>query len=116
MAKGYGYWIRNISWLAKLIYGKFGRDSGFLTRNYNYEGDEMPYDSAYATKDVKIGDFVCLGIITGNRSWRSCHSSSRFGLHGKIPLYSIAWGNLAVLFKYSNQKHFKNLKKMKRFH
>ena len=183
MAKGYRYWICNISWLAKLIYGKSGRDlwrdvytreiqrqvksfgkclrvngpssmnrntvlgdycnfngmqisgsgnctignyfhSGrdccILTENHNYEGDEIPYDSTYVTKDVKIGDFVWLGIrviiLPGTEIGEGAIIQAGSVVHGKIPPYAIAGGNPAVVFKYRDQEHFKKLKKMKRFH
>ena len=97
-----------------------GVECMILTENHNYEGDEIPYDSTYVTKDVKIGDFVWLGIrviiLPGTEIGEGAIIQAGSVVHGKIPPYAIAGGNPAVVFKYRDQEHFKKLKKMKRFH
>ncbi|MBR4624098.1 MAG: acyltransferase [Alphaproteobacteria bacterium] len=183
MAKRYKRWICKISWLARIVYGKKGRDlwrefytreiqhqvksygvglrvnapcsmspntilgdycnfngisisgsgvckigdyfhSGdgcrILTENHNYEGNEIPYDSTYVAKDVKIGNFVWLGIhvivLPGSEIGDGAIIQAGSVVHGKIPPYAIAGGNPAVVFKYRDKEHFEKLKKLKKFH
>ncbi|MBO4480240.1 MAG: acyltransferase [Alphaproteobacteria bacterium] len=101
-------------------YFHFGDGCRILTENHNYEGDEIPYDSTYISKDVIIGDFVWLGInviiLPGTEIGDGAIIQAGAVVHGKIPPYAIVGGNPAVVFKYRDKEHFEKLRKSKKFH
>ena len=67
-----------------------GIECMLLTRNHNYEGCQIPYDSTYIDKDITIGDFV--------------------------PRCAIVGGNPAQIIKYRDIAHFDQLKQEQKFH
>lgn len=94
----------------------FHSGSGCLifTQNHNYEGEMIPYDFTYISKDVEIGDFVWLGanvmLLPGTKIGEGAIIQAGSVVHGEIPSYAIVGGNPAKVFKYRDIEHFKELK------
>lgn len=101
-------------------YFHFGRECLIITQNHNYEGNEIPYDSTYITKDTVIKDFVWIGdrviILGGSNIGEGAIIQAGSVVCGDIPAYAIAGGHPAKPFKYRNIEHFKTLKEQGRFH
>ncbi len=91
-----------------------------ITRNHNYEGEAIPYDSEYIYKDVEIGDFVWMGsrvtVLPGTKIGEGVIIQAGAVVHGTIPDYAIIGGNPAKVFKYRDIEHFKKLKAEGKFH
>lgn len=96
-----------------------GEECLILTSNHNYEGDLIPYDSKYITKNVIIGDCVWLGsrvtILPGTEIGNGVIIQAGSVVHGKIPPCAIIGGNPAKIFKFRNQENFENLYKAGKF-
>lgn len=63
---GYGVCFNGMSILGqgKVEIGNYfhsGTECQIITSFHNYEGEQIPYDNSYITKNVKIGDCVWLG-------------------------------------------------------
>lgn len=74
-----------------------------ITSNHNYEGEEIPYDSTFITKDITIDDFVWLGdrvIILGGNIGEGAIIQAGSVVVKDIPPYAIAGGSPARVFKY----------------
>lgn len=86
-----------------------------LTQNHNYDTDDaIPYGKTYTYKDTVIEDFVWLGarvtLLPGTKIGEGAIIQGGAVVHGEIPPYAIAGGNLAKVFKYRNKEHFEKLK------
>lgn len=83
------------------------------SHDYDY-GDKIPYGSHYATKNVKIDDFVWIGsdvIICGNVHIGEGAIIAMGAVVVKdVPPYSIVGGNPAKVIKYRNIEQFNKLK------
>ena len=98
--------------------------SGFgcqiITSFHNYEGDAVPYDTTYISKDVKIGDNVWLGnnviILGGVTIGEGVVVQAGSVVCKSIPDYAIAGGHPAVPFKYRNKEHYEQMKQEKKFY
>lgn len=88
------------------------------SHDYDY-GDKIPYGSHYATKNVKIDDFVWIGsdvIICGNVHIGEGAIIAMGAVVVKdVPPYAIVGGNPAKVIKYRNIEQFKKLKAEGRF-
>ncbi len=98
-----------------------GIDCLILSENHNYDrGNAIPYDGmSFVCKDVMIGDFVWLGsrvtILPGVKIGEGAIIQAGAVVSSDIAPYAIAGGNPAKVFKYRDVKHFKQLKKEKKF-
>lgn len=96
-----------------------GIDCLIITQNHNYEGSTIPYGTDYIYKEVLIEDFVWLGsrvmILPGTKIGEGAIIQGGAVVHGEIPPYSICGGNPAKVFKFRNEKHFKELKSKGKF-
>lgn len=83
------------------------------SHDYDY-GDKIPYGSHYATKNVKIDDFVWIGsdvIICGNVHIGEGAIIAMGAVVVKdVPPYAIVGGNPAKVIKYRNIEQFNKLK------
>lgn len=92
-----------------------------IAQSHNYDGGKhIPYSpDDYIYKDIEIGDFVWIGsnvtILPGAKIGEGAIIQAGAVVHGEIPPLGIAGGNPAKVFKYRNEKHFKNLKERKSF-
>ena len=106
----------------KVIFGNnfhSGEECLIITSNHNYEGDLIPYDSKYISKDVIIGDCVWLGsrvtILPGTEIGNGVIVQAGAVVKGKIPPCAIIGGNPAKVFKYRNIENFEKLYKEGKF-
>lgn len=78
----------------------------------------VPYDHTYICKSIIIEDFVWLGsrvtILPGVRIGEGAIIQAGAVVSCDIPLYAIAGGNPARVFKYRDVDHFKKLKAAKK--
>lgn len=83
------------------------------SHDFDY-GDKIPYGSHYATKNVKIDDFVWIGsdvIICGNVHIGEGAIIAMGAVVVKdVPPYAIVGGNPAKVIKYRNIEQFNKLK------
>lgn len=97
-----------------------GMNCQILTSFHNYEGEAIPYDDTYLTKDVTIGDCVWLGnnviILGGVTIGEGAIIQAGSVVCKSIPAYAIAGGHPAKAFKYRDIEHYEKLKAEKRFH
>ncbi|MDO4184379.1 MAG: acyltransferase [Rhodospirillales bacterium] len=95
-------------------------DCLIVTENHNYEGEEIPYDDKRIYKDVKIGDFVWIGvrvlILPGTTIGEGAIIQGGAVVHGDIPSGAIVGGNPAKVFKYRDMERFNQLKAEQKFH
>lgn len=97
-----------------------GKDIMLITRNHNYEGEKIPYDDTYVTKDITIGDNVWIGnrviILGGVEIGEGAIIQAGAVVVSNVPNYAIAGGNPAKVFKTRNVDHYLKLKKEKKYH
>lgn len=91
-----------------------GEGLKIFTRNHNYEGDAIPYDSTYVHKPVTIGDCVWIGayviLLPGTTIGEGAIIQAGSVVHGEIPPMSIAGGNPAKVFAWRDREHYAELK------
>ncbi len=93
----------------------------FITDIHNYDqGDAIPYDSTYISRDIVIEDNVWLGsrviVLGGVHIGEGAIIQAGSCVVNDIPPYAIAGGHPAKVFKYRNIDHYKRLKELKKFH
>lgn len=98
-----------------------GIDCMIITQNHNYDhGTQIPYDSTYTLKEVIIEDNVWLCnrvVIVGNiRIGEGAIVAAGAVVTKDVPKYAIVGGNPAMVIKYRDVKHYKDLKSQKKFH
>jgi acetyltransferase-like isoleucine patch superfamily enzyme len=97
-----------------------GMECMIITRYHNYEGEKIPYDTTYISKDVVIEDNVWLGnrvlILGGVSIGEGAIIQAGAVVVKSIPAYAIAGGNPATVFKYRDIEHYNRLKAEKKFH
>ena len=91
-----------------------------FTRNHNYEGEAIPYDSTYVHKPVTIGDCVWIGayviLLPGTTIGEGAIIQAGSVVHGEIPPMAIAGGNPAKVFAWRDRGRYDKLKAGGRFH
>ena len=97
-----------------------GEGLKIFTRNHNYEGEAIPYDSTYVHKPVTIGDCVWIGayviLLPGTTIGEGAIIQAGSVVHGEIPPMAIAGGNPAKVFAWRDRGHYDELKADGRFH
>ena len=97
-----------------------GTGCQIITSFHNYEGNQIPYDDSYITKNVKIGDCVWVGnnviILGGCEIGEGAIIQAGSVVCKNIPAYSIAGGHPATPFKTRDIDHYIKMKKEKQFH
>lgn len=97
-----------------------GEGLKIFTRNHNYEGEAIPYDSSFVRKPVTIGDCVWIGayviLLPGTTIGEGAIIQAGSVVHGEIPPMAIAGGNPAKVFAWRDRKHYDELKAAGRFH
>jgi len=97
-----------------------GKECMLFTSNHNYEGDAIPYDSTFITKEIVIENNVWLGtrviilggVIIGEGSIIQAGSV----VVSDIPKYSIAGGSPAKVFATRDIDHYNKLKNEGKYH
>ena len=102
----------------KVTFGDYfhsGIECMIITYNHNYEGEMIPYDPTYITKDVTIGKCVWLGnrvTICGNVTIGDGAIIAAGSVVVKdVPRCAIVGGNPAKVIKYRDIEHFDKLEK-----
>jgi acetyltransferase-like isoleucine patch superfamily enzyme len=97
-----------------------GTECQMITQFHNYEGEEIPYDSTYIYRDIKIGDNVWLGnrviILGGVTIGEGVIIQAGSVVVSDIPDCGIAGGHPAQVFKYRDKAHYYKLKNEGKFH
>lgn len=97
-----------------------GTECQIITSFHNYEGDALPYDNTYISKDVIIGDNVWLGnnviILGGVTIGDGAIIQAGSVVCKSIPKYAIAGGHPAAAFKYRDKEHYEKLVSEGKFH
>ena len=97
-----------------------GEGLKIFTRNHNYEGEAIPYDSTYVHKAVTIGDCVWIGayviLLPGTTIGEGAIIQAGSVVHGEIPPMAIAGGNPAKVFAWRDKDRYSRLKAEGRFH
>lgn len=106
----------------RLVFGDYVRaGEGLLiyTRNHNYHGSALPYDTTYIPKDVIIDDCVWIGarviLLPGTHIGEGAIIQAGSVVHGEIPPLAIAGGNPAKVFSWRDREHYERLKKQNAF-
>lgn len=106
----------------KVTFGDFfhsGIECMIITQNHNYEGDMIPYDTTYITKDVTIGKCVWLGnrvTICGNvKIGDGAIIAAGSVVVKDVPRCAIVGGNPAKVIKYRNIEHYEQLEKENKY-
>lgn len=96
-----------------------GQECMIIVQYHNYLGDALPYDRTYINKDVVIGDNVWLGnrviILGGVTIGEGAIIQAGAVVVRDIPALGIAGGNPAVVFKYRDGEHYRELKAAGKF-
>lgn len=107
---------------SKIVIGNYfhsGKECMIIAQNHNYEGERIPYDNTYVSKDVTIGDCVWLGtrvtVLGGVSIGEGAIIQAGSVVSSNIPAYAIAGGNPARVFKFRDIEHYENLKAEKMF-
>ncbi len=91
-----------------------------ITRVHNYKGEKIPYDETYIKKPIHIEDNVWIGarvIIVGEvKIGEGAIIQAGSVVVDDIPSCAIAGGHPAEVFEYRDKKHYKKLKKKKKYH
>lgn len=97
-----------------------GVDCIINTQNHRYEGTEIPYDSEFDYKTIRIGDCVWFGhrvIVTGNVTIGEGAIIGAGAVVTKdVPACAIVGGNPARIIKYRDQERYYRLKAEGKFH
>lgn len=97
-----------------------GPNCRIITINHNYEGELIPYDTSYITKDVVIEDNVWLGanvmVLGGVTIGEGAIIQAGSTVVKSIPKYAIAGGHPAKVFSERNVTHYNKLKEQGKFH
>lgn len=97
-----------------------GEECMIITQNHNYEGEEIPYDSTYISKEIIIEDNVWFGnrvTVTGNVTIGEGAIIGAGSVVVKdVPKYAIVGGNPAKILKYRDISHYERLKQERKFH
>ena len=92
-----------------------GKDILLMTSNHNYEGNTIPYDNTYITKDIMIENNVWIGtkviVLSGVTIGEGAIIQAGSVVVDDIPKCAIAGGSPAKVFKYRDIEHYKELKK-----
>lgn len=92
-----------------------------LTRNHNYDnGNAIPYDNTYITKEVVIGDNVWFGVdvtvLPGVRIEEGAIIQAGSTVVEDVPKGAIVGGHPAEVFSYRDMDHYEKLKSEGKFH
>jgi chloramphenicol O-acetyltransferase type B len=92
-----------------------------ITSNHNFDnGNKIPYDETFITKDVVIGDNVWFGnhvtVLGGVSIGEGAIIQAKALVHKDVPDYAIVGGNPCDIIKFRNIEHYKKLKSEKKFH
>ena len=98
-----------------------GSGCKMITDVHNYDkGTQIPYDSTYIVKDIKIGQCVWLGvdvlILGGVTIGEGAIIQAGSVVVSDIPPCAIAGGAPAKVFKYRDKEHYYDLKAKKKYH
>lgn len=98
-----------------------GKECMIITDIHNYDnGEAIPYDNTYISKDINIEDNVWIGnrviILGGVTIGEGAIIQAGSTVVKDIPKYAIAGGHPAKVFKYRDIKHYEELKKQCQFH
>ena len=97
-----------------------GTECMIITQNHRYEGEEIPYDSEFEYKTVRIGDCVWFGnrvTVTGNVSIGEGAIIAAGSVVCKdVPPLAIVGGNPAKVIKYRDKERYFRLKAEGKFH
>lgn len=106
----------------RLVFGDYVRAGEGLmiyTRNHNYHGTALPYDTTYIAKDVLIDEFVWIGaqviLLPGTHIGEGAIIQAGSVVHGEIPPLAIAGGNPAKVFAWRDRDHYYSLKEKNAF-
>lgn len=96
-----------------------GQDCVIISESHNFEGNKIPYDETFISKETIIEDNVWLGhgvlILPGAYIQEGAIIQAGAVVTGKIERCGIAGGNPAKVFKYRNIEHYEQLKSEKKF-
>lgn len=116
----HGAWVSGNGRFVVGRYSHLGEELRVFTRNHNYNGEAIPYDDTYVTKDVVVGDFVWIGVrallLPGTKIGEGAIIQAGSVVHGEIPPLAIAGGNPAKVFAYRDAARFNRLKAEGKFH
>lgn len=91
-----------------------GEDCLIMTSIHNYEGEALPYDTTYISKDVTIGDNVWLGsrviILSGVTIGEGAIVQAGSVVVKDLPACAIAGGHPAQVFSERDKEHYNRLK------
>ena len=97
-----------------------GVECMIITQNHQYEGEEIPYDSSFIYKTVRIGNCVWFGnrvTVIGNVTIGEGAIIAAGSVVCKdVPPLAIVGGNPAKVIKYRDKDHYFKLKAEGRFH
>lgn len=121
---------KNVNFNGCIIYGAgkvmiganfhSGNGMKIITQIHNYQGEAIPYDNTYITKDVIIEDNVWLGmdvtILSGVRIGEGAIIQAGSVVVNNIPKYCIAGGHPAKVFSKRDEMHYQMCKKNNLYH
>lgn len=97
-----------------------GIECMMIAENHNYQGEAIPYDDTYISKEITIGDFVWFGnrvLVCGNVTIGEGAIIAAGSVVTKdVPSLAIVGGNPAKIIKYRDESHFQKLKKEGKYH
>jgi acetyltransferase-like isoleucine patch superfamily enzyme len=97
-----------------------GRGCVIISEIHNYNGDALPYDSAYIERPVRIGDNVWLGdqvmVLGGCTIGEGAIIQAGSVVVSDIPSLAIAGGHPAKVFGTRDTDHYQRLKASRKFH
>ncbi len=97
-----------------------GKDCIIITSDHNYDnGDSIPYDSTFVSRDVIIENNVWIGdrviILKGVHIGEGVIIQAGSVVTKSIEAYSIAGGHPAKKFKTRNIEHYEKCKREEKF-